>query len=291
MTLQFIKKVKIHCSTEIIGSNKIFEEDQTKLYKTLTSENEKNEVASLIRPFHSIKASLQKRKNFFKPKLPNSVAATIVEGRYAKCANGIDNFLIYKTKKNKKLVFCSKIGLEILSQSDEWHADGTFDVAAKYFNQLYLIQACFKTENDRSFPIELWNHYDTVGPRTNNNLEGLNNKLKTHVSSIYKSIELFQTQETNAFVKYRHALENKPAQPRKKLDIGKDNELRIYKKMLEEKNIDIEVYIKYILPLFSFNKKKSDSNDEKDSDSEDEDEDIVESSDEEDQMLLIDIFY
>ena len=69
-----------------------------------------------------------------------------------------------------------------------------------------------------SFPIELWNHYDTVGPRTNNNLEGYNNKLKTHVSrahpSIFKSIELFQTQETNSFVKYRHALDNKPAPPR-----------------------------------------------------------------------------
>ncbi|CAF0825674.1 unnamed protein product [Brachionus calyciflorus] len=85
------------------------------------------------------------------------------------------------------------------------------------------------------------------------------------IQAFIKSIELFQTQETNAFFKYRHALENKPAQPRKKFDIGKDNELRIYKKI--------------------FNKKKSDSNDEKDSDSEDEDEDIVESSDEEDQIL------
>jgi len=33
-----------------------------------------------------------------------------------------------------------------------------------------------------SFPIELWNHYETVGPRTNNDLEVYNNKLKTHVS-------------------------------------------------------------------------------------------------------------
>ena len=47
-----------------------------------------------------------------------------------------------------------------------------------------------------SFPIDLWNHYNTVGPRTNNNLEGYNNKLKLHVSrahpNIFKSIEIFQ---------------------------------------------------------------------------------------------------
>jgi len=39
-----------------------------------------------------------------------------------------------------------------------------------------------------SFPIELWNHYETVGPRTNNDLEVYNNKLKTHVSRAHLSL-------------------------------------------------------------------------------------------------------
>ncbi|CAF1105261.1 unnamed protein product [Brachionus calyciflorus] len=40
---------------------------------------------------------------------------------------------------------------------------------------------------------------------------------------IYKSIEFFKEQETSSFVKY--ALENKAPPPRRKLDIGKDNNL------------------------------------------------------------------
>ncbi|CAF1009277.1 unnamed protein product [Brachionus calyciflorus] len=47
-----------------------------------------------------------------------------------------------------------------------------------------------------AFPIELCNHYETVGPQTNNSLEVYNKKLKDNVSrahpNFYKSIEFFQ---------------------------------------------------------------------------------------------------
>jgi hypothetical protein len=42
-------------------------------------------------------------------------------------------------------------------------------------------------------------------------------------------------------VKYQHTLAGKAAPPRRKLDVGKDNEIKIYKRMLEEKSIKIEV--------------------------------------------------
>ncbi|CAF0783101.1 unnamed protein product [Brachionus calyciflorus] len=72
--------------------------------------------------------------------------------------------------------------------------------------------------------------------------------------------------------------EGKPAPQIKKLDIGRDNEIKIDKKMLTEKSIDIEVYV---MSLFSFKViKKNDSNpDESEPESEDEDEDIIDSSD------------
>ncbi|RNA26533.1 hypothetical protein BpHYR1_048267 [Brachionus plicatilis] len=60
---------------------------------------------------------------------------------------------------------------------------------------------------------------------------------------------------------------------------------KIYKKMLDENNIDVGVYIKNVMPLFSFrNKRKQHNSDEKEPepDSDDEDEDLVDSSDEED---------
>lgn len=125
---------------------------------------------------------------------------------------------------------------------------------------------------------------ETEGPRTNNDIESYNLKLKNHVSrahpDIYKSIQVFQTQETSAFVKYKHALEGEPAPPRKKLNIGRDNEIKIYKKLLNEGSISIDVYVKHIIPFFSFrkNKKKDKAADVSDS-SEDSGEDVEDDDD------------
>jgi hypothetical protein len=37
------------------------------------------------------------------------------------------------------MVFCSLIGLRILAKCLNWHGDGTFHTAAKYFSQLYIL--------------------------------------------------------------------------------------------------------------------------------------------------------
>lgn len=137
-TLSFLKKVKNRISNgEENGTAKIWEDEQNKLYKTLITDQDKDEVASLIPAFQSLKHGFQKRKSKNRPKLPSSLASIVIDGKYTKTSNEIDKFLIFKTKKNSKLVFCSKTGLEILSQSSEWHCDGTFYVASKYFYQLY----------------------------------------------------------------------------------------------------------------------------------------------------------
>ena len=44
-----------------------------------------------------------------------------------------------------------------------------------YFIRTYLEGSCF--------PVSFWNHFKTEGPRTNNNVEGYNNKLKVFVGA------------------------------------------------------------------------------------------------------------
>ncbi|CAF0881356.1 unnamed protein product [Brachionus calyciflorus] len=82
-------------------------------------------------------------------------------------------------------------------------------------------------------------------------LEAYNNKLKALMGiaypCIFKSIEFFLKQETSSFLKYQNALVDKPPPPRKKLDIGKDNQLYIYKKMLRGGDTTLACYIKYVI--------------------------------------------
>ncbi|CAF1079513.1 unnamed protein product, partial [Brachionus calyciflorus] len=87
----------------------------------------------------------------------------------------------------------------------------------------YLVDNYFEGR----FPIELWNHFDSEGPRTNNNLEAYNNKLN----------------QSAAFLKYQHALIGKPVPPRKKLQIFKDEQMRSYKKMFLENDLTLDAYI------------------------------------------------
>ena len=76
------------------------------------------------------------------------------------------------------------------------------------------------------FPVELWNHFKTVGPRTNNHLEGYNSKLKKCVSvahpNIYTAIQLLQSQEVSASLNFYRAANGERIPPRRKKDIEKD---------------------------------------------------------------------
>jgi hypothetical protein len=67
----------------------------------------------------------------------------LIEGRNKMTANGNELFLVHKRANNSLLVFASPTGLECLSKSSAWHADGTFFTASKYYYQLYVIQCWF----------------------------------------------------------------------------------------------------------------------------------------------------
>ena len=53
-------------------------------------------------------------------------------------------------------------------------------------------------------------HFETVGNKTNNHLEGYNKKLKNFIGAnapnIYKAVKVFQEEEVDAALKYNRAL-------------------------------------------------------------------------------------
>ncbi|CAF0975013.1 unnamed protein product [Brachionus calyciflorus] len=94
--------------------------------------------------------------------------------------------------------------------------------------------------------------------------------------NIFKSIDVFQKQETAAVVKHQHAIQGKPAPPRKKLEIFKYNQIKTYKKMLIENDLTLDCYVTYVMPLLIFRKTKNVSENESDiSDSEEENGDLM----------------
>jgi hypothetical protein len=94
------------------------------------------------------------------------------------------------------------------------------------------------------FDLAMWNHFDTNDtPRTNNNLEGYNLKLNTHLSiakpDIFKVVAKFKAEEVDSSLKYIRALNNEGPPPRKKLYILNDALLLNQKKMLLFKDISM----------------------------------------------------
>ncbi|XP_025192763.1 uncharacterized protein LOC112592834 [Melanaphis sacchari] len=50
-----------------------------------------------------------------------------------------DNYEINGPTKNRILIFCTREGLELMSESEHWFADGTFKSAPSIFTQIYTI--------------------------------------------------------------------------------------------------------------------------------------------------------
>jgi hypothetical protein len=128
-------------------------------------------------------------------------------------------------------------------------------------------------------------------PRTNNNLEGYNLKLKTHVSiahpDIYRAIEKLKVKEVDAGVKYYKALKGEKAPPRIKLYVINDALLVSYKQMLLDQDISLETYAKYLVKTFDFSKLEKKIKDAE-ADDDDSDAESVSDSSSSDDSLIID---
>lgn len=108
-----------------------------------------------------------------------------------------------------------------------------------------------------SLETKLWNHANTIGPRTNNHVEGFHNRLNKWVSkahpSIYQLITVFQKIETKASVDYQTRLLGKSGPKRRAIDVEKDNRYDNLLENLENGRIDLEQYLRSCSYLINFN--------------------------------------
>ena len=126
----------------------------------------------------------------------------------------------------------------------------------------------------------MWNHYDTIGngPKTNNNLEGYNSRLRKFIGSanpnIFKAITVLQNEDLNASVKYHRVEKEEDETPRNKLSLGNDEMLNTFKKMFQKDEITLQVFINRIIEMNSLERTekriKKEKNKVKDSDSSEE---------------------
>ena len=145
----------------------------------------------------------------------------------------------------------------------------------------YIINNYF----EGSFPKSMWNHFETVGNRTNNHLEGYNKKLKNFMGAkspnIFKSVHLFQEEELNATLKFLRADDpdgnvNRPPR-RAHLDIVKEAKIKTLMDLVKEKELTLKAYVEKVISFYDFNRDKLKRMEE----DEEESDDISSSDDEE----------
>ena len=122
----------------------------------------------------------------------------------------------------------------------------------KYFVKNYF---------DGEFPVVMWNHFDTVGDRTNNRVEGDNTKMKSYCGAadpkIHKACHLLRLYESTAFDKYYNAKKPNSKQARVRLeDRLKEERFKEMKALLSNGDIEFEVYFRRIIEIFEFVPKK-----------------------------------
>ncbi len=119
----------------------------------------------------------------------------------------------------------------------------------RYPNLRKWCDSYINTYHEGKFPISLWHHFKSVGPRTNNHLEGYNNRLKTLSTAhpdIFSSIDLFRAEENNAQLAWFSAEKgDKPPYVRRSWVINEE-ELATFKLMLRENEITPEVYLRRV---------------------------------------------
>ncbi|XP_067653362.1 uncharacterized protein [Haliotis asinina] len=78
------------------------------------------------------------------------------------------------------------------------------------------------------FPLHFWNHHQTAGPRTNNNLEGFHSRLSKqlpHHHNVYRFVEIIQKVEINERAKLQQINLGAAPPPRKRVYREVDNRL------------------------------------------------------------------
>ena len=126
-------------------------------------------------------------------------------------------------------------------------------------NKLHLFSNYFYSIWFERFKPALWNHYETIGPRSNNHLEGYNFKINKYIDcihpNIYSLINTFKDLElliSMNFIQITNGLSSKVY--RRPIDIKRDEVLFNLKILFFYKSISLEIYLSYIGKLFHYDK-------------------------------------
>jgi len=150
---QSVKVIRKRVEKENVAISKVYYEEKKEYLEKMKEKQPDQDIEELIVCFpdlYSIKSSLynHKWKNF--PKLPQNLDELVVPSQLTVTEDDKD-FLICdgKVEKERILIFASRTGLEILSKTQQWHADGTFKSAPQMFLQVYIICGFYK---EKLFP-------------------------------------------------------------------------------------------------------------------------------------------
>ena len=108
----------------------------------------------------------------------------------------------------------------------------------------------------------MWNHWDNHDERTNNRVEGDNNKMKNFCGAadpnIDKAAGLLQMYELDARDKYLNAKLKNARAPFQKADVAmREGNFRLYRRLHRNGELTFQQYLNHILDLNKFEPKKN----------------------------------
>lgn len=144
---EFLQKVK-----KVVSQNPLLPTHQ--IYESQRAEERSNSLTTMP-DFVRVKDRFFRTRASETLPNPNSLSEVVVSITTTKDGSP---FLIHDNHQtNRILVFASQTGLKMLSESERWHADGTFHTKSKYFGQLYTIHAYFPSKKfDKDNEDQVW---------------------------------------------------------------------------------------------------------------------------------------
>jgi hypothetical protein len=125
------------------------------------------------------------------------------------------------------------------------------------FDKCYGLLLYFNAVWFTTYPISVWNHYETVGPRTNNHVEGFHsklNKISGKRPNIYRSINVFKEIETETTIDYNQRILPNGRLPtrRRREDIRRDCDIEFLSQQLKYSQINLRAYVTDVSKLFNY---------------------------------------
>ena len=186
------------------------------------------------------------------------------------CTLGLKTDYLEKAEVHKwfKAVFCLALipinnieqEFEMLSNEMRQVVSRSLSIRSRGKDFLTYVENTYLKENCR-FPKEMWNHFDNHHERTNNRVEGDNNKMKLFCGAadpkIDKAVALLQQYESTASDKYENAKKEDARAPPVKPDVAiREANFRQARHFFGDNKLSYNDYKLTIRDLFKFEPKK-----------------------------------